>query len=220
MTTGGAASEPPYLAIPQSRSGSPVLIIHSWWGLTTSFTQYADRLAGQGFVAFCADLYQGKTAATEADAHALRKARRAEPMYKTLLRNIESLRAHPASTGESVALVAFSMGGHWAVWLAQHGHVPISATVLYYAARGGYFSAATSPFLAHFANDDPFVSDNSRTTMERAIRQAGLAYTAFDYPTAAHWFAESDEAAYEHEAADLAFERTTTFLHEALTPVD
>ncbi len=204
----------PYVAVPPGRTGGSVLVIHSWWGLTTSFTGYADRLAAAGFLAGCADLYGGKIAATEEGARALRAGRRGDPIHKTLIRCIDTLLAHPASAGGRVALVGFSMGGHWAVWLGQRPNLPITASVLYYAARGGDFSAADSPILAHFAGRDSFVSAAARKSMETAIRRAGRPYTSYDYPGTRHWFAEDDEAAYDGGAADLAFERTAAFLGE------
>lgn len=205
-------SDLPYVAVPDRGVGAPTLIIHSWWGLTPSFTGYADRLAEQGFLAACADLYGGQTATTVAEARALRARRRREPMYRTLLRLLEVLRVHPAADGDRVALIGFSMGAHWAVWLTQRPGVPVAAVVLYYAARAGDFSTASAPVLAHFADDDQFVSTTGRRTMERAMRTAGLAYAAHDYPGTGHWFAEPDQPTYDRAADVLAFDRTVAFL--------
>ncbi len=202
----------PYLALPANGSGPPVLLIHSWWGLTPGFTVYAGRLAEHGYVVGCADLFDGRIAASESEARSLRVARRREPMYKTLQRCLDELSDVGGVTRPDAALVGFSMGGHWAVWLTQHPPPVIRGTVLYYAARAGDFSRATSPLLAHFAGTDDFVSTSSRRNMERAIRRSGLDYTAYDYPGAGHWFAESDQPTYHPVAADSAFERTVAFL--------
>ncbi len=204
----------PYVAMPPGCSGPPVLVIHSWWGLTTAFTAYADRLAAHGFVVACADLFDGRTATTEDEARKLRAARRREPMYKTLQRDLRNLTSVAGVTRPEVALVGFSMGGHWAVWLSQHPPPAICGTVTYYAARGGDFSRAASPYLAHFAEHDEFVSTTARRNMERAVSRAGLAYAGHDYPGTGHWFAETDQAAYDDSAADRAFERTVAFLGE------
>lgn len=104
------------------------------------------------------------------------------------------------------------MGGHWAVWLAQHPPPPVSRIVLYYAARGGDFTRASAPILAHFADQDPYVSMPSQRTMERAIARQGLAYTARDYPGTGHWFAESDHPAFDPAAAARSYRRTLFFL--------
>lgn len=202
-----------YLALPPGGPGPAVLIIHSWWGLTPSFTDYADRLAAAGFLAGCVDLYDGRTAETDEQAQALRRMRRSEPAYRILQRSLEKLAEHPqAAGGLDPAVVGFSMGGHWAVWLAQHPPPGISATVLYYAARAGDFSRTASPLLAHFAGTDTYVRPAARRRMERAASRRGLTYVCHEYPGTAHGFAESDRPAYDAAAAREALERTTSFL--------
>lgn len=201
-----------HLAVPAKGSGPPVLIIHSWWGLTGSFTTLADRLADAGFLAGCVDLYRGQIAATEQQARALRSARRREPVYQTLRHSLTQLGQHPAAVRPDAAVIGFSMGGHWAVWLAQHPPPTIAATVLFYTARAGDYRHASSPVLAHFAGTDEFVSDSARNKMERAIARAGLAYSAYDYPDTTHWFAETEHDAYDKTSTEQALLRTIGFL--------
>ncbi len=205
-----------HVASPPSPTGVPVLIVHSWWGLTDSFVAYADALAERGFLAACVDLFDGEVAVTEAGARALRSTRRRVPTYKTLQRALGELGS--MGDGPVPAVVGFSMGGHWAVWLAQHPDPPVSAVVLYYAARAGDFSSATAPVLAHFAETDRFVSAAARRSMERVLASHDLPYQAHDYPGTGHWFAESDSVAFDPNAAGLALDRTTLFLRSVGTP--
>ncbi|MCC6947499.1 MAG: dienelactone hydrolase family protein [Bradyrhizobiaceae bacterium] len=204
------------ILLPRRKRRPAVLVIHSWWGLTASFRVFGRALADEGFVVGLADLFDGRTAADVRQATHLRRAPRKEPMYKTLIRNIDELRAvdgtHPA-----IGVVGFSMGGHWAVWLSQRPDLPIGATVLYYAARAGSFRGSRSSYLAHFAENDSWVSRASRRKMEAEIAKAGRSYTAFDYPGTAHWFAETDRRA-EHapDAAAVALERTIKYLKKTL----
>ena len=189
-----------------------MLIVHSWWGLTTSFTDIADELADRGFLAGCADLYKGAIATTEADARQLRQQKRSVPTYKVLQHCVHLLASDIRSTTQKPAVVGFSMGAHWAVWLAQHPDPPVGASVLFYGARGGDFSKATAPVLAHFAGADEFVSASARRNMEQAIARRRLRYTAFDYPGTGHWFAESAHPSFDQDAAELAIDRTADFL--------
>ena len=207
-----AAYDLAYLASPPRGRGRPVLLIHSWWGLTSSFTTYADELATCGFVVGCVDLYLGDIARSEEDAQRLRQRRRPEPAYRVLQRSLEELTTLDRCAGAIPAVVGFSMGGHWAVWLAQHPGPPVAAAVLYYASRGGDFSRTSAPVLAHFADRDEFVTTAARRTMERAIRRSGLHYTAFDYPGTRHWFAESTQPQHDPGAARIAMQRTAEFL--------
>lgn len=209
-----------YLASPPGGRGRPVLLVHSWWGLTSSFTAYADELSACGFVVGCVDLYRGDVARTKEDAHRLRQRRRREPAYRVLQRSLARLTALDRCAGAIPAVVGFSMGGHWAVWLAQHPDPPVSAAVLYYAARGGDFSRTSVPVLAHFAARDTFVTSAARRTMERSIRRSGVRYTAFDYPGTQHWFAESTQPEHDASASRIALQRTADFLaHPTGTPV-
>lgn len=133
-------------------------------------------------------------------------------MYRSLSAALNELRHLPGSDGADPGVVGFSMGGHWALWLAQHPDPPVSATVVFYAARGGDYSALTSPVMTHFAQSDDFVRDSVRRRMEQAIAARGVAYESYEYPGTGHWFAEVDNPAYEPTATERAIDRTATFL--------
>lgn len=204
-----------HLCRPARRPRGAVLIVHSWWGRTTSFTTFADRLAEAGFAAGASDLFGGRTARTETEARALRASPRREPIYKGLLRDIDALRK--AAGVDRIGVVGFSMGAHWAVWLSQQKGNAVASAVLYYGARGGNFSASRAAYLAHFAENDPWVSRSARAGMERALRGARRPFRAVDYPGTGHWFAESDRTRdYVPEAAERAFAATVAHLGETL----
>ncbi|MEQ8370282.1 MAG: dienelactone hydrolase family protein [Alphaproteobacteria bacterium] len=194
-----------------------VLVIHSWWGRTDSFSEYGQALANAGFVAGLSDLFDGRTAATAAQARALRRRPRRIPMYHTLRDDLAEVRASLPATGK-LAVVGFSMGGHWAVWLSQQADLPIASVVLYYAARGGDFRASRAAYLAHFAEQDPWLSSAARRNMERRLQVADRPYTSFDYAGTGHWFAESARPeAFVRGAAATARRRTVAHLKKTLT---
>ena len=197
-----------YLAIPECGSGPGVLVLHSWWGLNEFFRSFCDRLAGDGFIALAADLYDGEVAATIPEAKKLRAratATRNEPAYKYLTRMIDHLSDHEAASSPGIAVIGFSMGGHWAYWLAQRPELPVVATVTFYAARNGEYSQSTSSFLAHFAETDEWVSPASVRKLERSLAAAGKTAVFHTYPGTGHWFFEADRTdAFEPHAAALA----------------
>ena len=205
---------PPYLALPPGGSGPGVLLIHAWWGLNGFFKQTCDRLAEEGMVVIAPDLYGGEVAISIEDAQRLRDKPRREPVYKTLLAAIEQLRSHPAVQGSSIGVVGFSMGAHWALWLAaQRPALSISAVVAFYGARAGDFSDSQAAFLGHFAQDDPWVSGASLKKLKKNLEGAGRPAELFVYPDTGHWFFESDRTdTYTPQAADLAWSRTVEFL--------
>jgi carboxymethylenebutenolidase len=204
---------------PPIGAGPGVLVLHSWWGLTPSIRNYCRQLAAHGFVAAAPDLFSARTAATIDEAKRLRSLPRSEPVYKMLMRSIDMLLSDSAVAGREIGVVGFSMGGHWAAWLSQHSELPITATTLYYAARGGNFSKSHSHFLAHFAENDEWVSDAAKLRMMNAIFSADLSLETYDQTE--HWFAESDRRAeFNKAAAQLAFQRTVAHLRKTLMSSD
>ena len=80
-----------YIALPPSRKGPGVLVIHAWWGLNDFFKDVFDRLAKEGFVAVAPDLFEGQVSTTIGGAKRLRAKPKRAPTYKTLIRAIEQL---------------------------------------------------------------------------------------------------------------------------------
>jgi len=206
-----------YVALPLSGKGPGVLVIHAWWGLNDFFKGFCDRLAGEGFVAVAPDLFEGQVAATIAGAKRLRAKPKREPTYKTLIRFIEQLTAHPAVQGSTIGVVGFSMGGHWALWLSQRPELPIGATVTFYGARSGDYNNSRAAFLGHFAEKDDWVSDAALKKLRKSLETAGRTVEFFVYPDTSHWFFESDRAeAFNSQAAGLAWKRTIRFLQKQI----
>ena len=211
-------SLPHYLSIPKSGSGPGVLVLHSWWGLNAFFKGLCDRFAEAGFLALAPDLYAGKVASTVAGAKKLRAeatASRREPAYRMLMRAIDRLSRHEKVTQPHIALVGFSMGGHWALWLAQRPELPVAATVIFYAARNGDFTRSHSRFLFHFAEDDDWVSAAGVKRLKKSLEAAGRDAVYHVYPGTGHWYFEKNRTAeFNREAADLSWERTVAFFRE------
>jgi carboxymethylenebutenolidase len=209
-------TQPHYIAVPKSGSGPGVVVLHSWWGLNAFFKGLCDRFAEAGFVALAPDLYSGEVASTTEAAKELRakaSASRREPAYKILMAAINSISHHEAVTAPNVAVVGFSMGGHWALWLAQRPELPIAATVVFYAARNGDFTRSNSSFLFHFSESDEWVSAASVRKLKKSLEASGRSARYYDYPGTGHWFFEDDRPeAFHPSAAALAWTRTLAFL--------
>ena len=164
---------------PTRSNGAGILVVHSWWGRTTSFLKYGSALAQEGSAVGVSDLFNGQVATSENEARALKKRRRRVPMYRTLESDQFVLRHATQNDDPKIGIVGFSMGGHWAVWFSQRPEYEISATVLCYAARGGDFSRCNSSIQAHFAENDVWMSRSARRNMEKAIREAGCPQPVF-----------------------------------------
>ncbi len=194
------------------------MVLHAWWGLTGVVTGVCDDLAALGYAAVAPDLYCGEVASSAEEATALRRRRRSTPAWRRILAAIE--RARSESGAAAVGQVGFSVGGHWALWLAKQSRPeipPIAATTVFYATRAGDFSASRSAFQFHLAESDPFVSPGSVVRQERDLRAAGREVVSHRYAGTGHWFFEWDRPdAHDPVAARLAWRRTVEFLDRHL----
>jgi carboxymethylenebutenolidase len=203
-----------YRAVPASGSGPGVLVLHAWWGLVPVFTTLCDRLATEGFVACAPDLYDGRTAATVAEAEAVMRASDAERMRTTALAALDRLRHDPAvARGPAVGAVGFSMGANWAFELNDLVPEAFAAVVAFYGTGEADFGRSRAAYLGHFAQTDEYEPSEGVQALEQAMRSAGREVTFHVYPGTGHWFFEEDRLDAYNPAARLAWERTVTFLH-------
>lgn len=209
-----------YLALPPSGTGPGVLVLHAWWGLTGVFRDFCDRLAEAGFVALAPDLYSGRTAKTVEEAEALKnqwnEEKEAPPV---VLAAVDDLRSNPAVKGRGLGTVGFSMGGFWALWLAEKKPDLIKAVTIFYSTEGGYvnFEKSQAAFLGNFAESDPYEPLEGVADMEKRLQAAGRPVDFYTFPGTSHWFFEHDRpSAYNPKAARMAWDRTVEFLHKEL----
>ena len=212
-----------YLVEPAEAKNAPgIVVIQEWWGLDNEIKNVADRLGKAGYRALVPDLYRGKLAL---------EANEAEHLMNDLdfgdaaSQDIRGAVQHLKSTGSNkVAVTGFCMGG--ALTVLSAGLVPeCDGTVVWY----GYppleyvdAPAIKKPMLAHWALHDDFFSIAGVDQLEEKLKAAGVTYD-FQRYDAKHAFAnpKSDSRGlpplqYNLAAADLAWERTMTFLNNTL----
>jgi carboxymethylenebutenolidase len=204
-----------YLATPDGQ-GPGVVVIHAWWGLNAFVKDFCKRLAREGFLALAPDLYGGRVAKTESAARQLRSKMDRTFVSRALVSAVDFLGQHDSATGEAVGVVGFSLGAFFGLWLATQ-RPKVSAVVTFYGDRQVDYAKTRAAYLAHFAEEDRFVSKASREAMEAAIRKAKREVVCYVYPGTTHWFFEKDRKdAYNAAAAGLAWKRTAAFLKERL----
>jgi carboxymethylenebutenolidase len=221
---------PGYLATPDVADGTDgivgpgVVVLHEWWGLTEPFRQVCDRLAAAGFVALAPDLYRGKTTAAVEEAEALGAAldRDEERWRGDIMGALRFLRQNgassPADGRGAFGIVAFSLGGSYALDMSIQLADAIAAVVTFYATYPGLdYRGAQAAYLCHFAEDDPYVSAEDAVELEQALQTAGRPVTIYTYPGTKHSFFNAGRAdAFDAAAATLAWERTIAFLNTEL----
>ncbi len=206
-----------YLAIPKAGSGPGLLVLHAWWGLNDFIKGFCDRLAGEGFVALAPDLYHGKIASTIDEAKLLRSKTPQKQVKSDILSALDYLHSHPAVTSKSMAVIGFSLGGYWALWLSVERPQLVKAVTIFYASRNAEYSQAKAAYLGHFAENDEWESSSSVKKLEKSLRNSGHQIAFHTYEGTGHWFFEKDRKdAYNPKAAQLAWERTLEFLRNQL----
>ncbi|MEZ4518617.1 MAG: dienelactone hydrolase family protein [Chloroflexota bacterium] len=206
-----------YLALPTDGEGPGVLVLHAWWGLNDTIKTLCDRLAGEGYTVFAPDLYHGQVADTIAGAEALGNALDSNYLQASaeIVEAVNFLEGRSSQSDHGVAVVSFSLGAYYALVLAAAEPERVHSVVLFYGAGGGDFSTAKAAFLGHFAENDIYEPLSSAKELEEELRSAGCSVTFHVYPNTEHWFFEPDRTdAYNEAAANLAWERTLSFLNE------
>ena len=199
-----------YLRVPDdARAG--VVVLHAWWGLNDDVIAYADRLVDAGFGALAPDMFRGQVATTPEDAERLSQEGDAGIAGDVAWAAIDRLAAE-LGPDAPIAVLGWSFGAAYAIW-APSVRDRARATVAYYGTYTDTFIAeASAPLLGHFAEVDPFTSEDDIRELEEAYRKADREIATYRYPGTGHWFAEPSRPEYRADAADLAFERTVDWL--------
>jgi carboxymethylenebutenolidase len=211
-----------FLALPVSGTGPAVLVLHAWWGLNETIKTVCTRLAGEGFVAFAPDLFDGKTAVTREEADALSSSMEADggkQVRATVAAAADFLASEAHTRGSGLGVIGFSFGVDYALLLAADDPDRVRAVVIFYGTTPADHTRSKAAYLGHFAETDEFQPATRVEKLESTLRAAGRPVTFHRYAGTGHWFFEPDRAdAYRPDAAQLAWERTISFLRATMGP--
>lgn len=203
-----------YLVKPKSTPRGGILVLHAWWGLNDFFKYLCNKLTDEGYTVLAVDLYEGKIAKTIPEAEKLRKTVKRDAASKKFLSGLKQLQTETLKM--PIAVMGFSMGAFWSLWLTEEKPKAIAATVLFYGTRGGEYASTRSAFLGHFAETDEYESESGKKKLEKVLKATGKEVNFYTYPGTRHWFFENDRPEFNPQAADLAWKRTTEFLKKHL----
>jgi carboxymethylenebutenolidase len=204
-----------FLAAPSTGKGSPVLVLHPWWGLNDTIKAFCKRLAEAGFIVFAPDLYHGKITDQISEAERLvgELDAKSDQAKAEISEAVKFLKERAGA--DSIAVVGFSLGAFYAVDLSVREPDSIRSVVIFYGTGYADFSQAKADYLGHFAAADPYEPLEGVEQFEADLKASGRSATFYTYPDTGHWFFESDRAdAYNAAAATLAWDRTLAFLRE------
>jgi len=203
-----------YLALPRISKGSPILVLHAWWGLNNTIKTFCGWLAQEGFVAFAADLYHCKIAKTDSQAEALRDALDDETAKQEILHAVKFLEKRAGKSG--VTVIGFSLGASYALDLSTHATDSIRSVVIFYGLGSPdlNFRNSNAKYLGHFAAYDRIYAPKVAVDkLEKVLKDARRPVTFHTYRNTRHHFFERDRREYNYPAARAAYDSTVAFLN-------
>jgi carboxymethylenebutenolidase len=208
-----------YVARPKGEAKLPgVVIIHAIGGLNPHIEDVTRRMALEGFLAAAPDALTplGGTPEDPDKARPLFQKLDSQSTIQNYVAAVRYLKTHPGSTGK-VGAVGFCWGGAMANQLAVNSP-DLSAAVPYYGRQPvpEDVPKIKAPLLLHYAGIDEAINKGI-PAYEAALKKASVDYKLYMYEGAQHAFNnDTDATRYNKEAAQLAWQRTISFLKERL----
>ncbi|MFB3884168.1 MAG: dienelactone hydrolase family protein [Thermodesulfobacteriota bacterium] len=208
-----------YLAKPKADGKLPgVVVIHENVGLQPHIEDVTRRLALEGFLAIGVDALTplGGTPEDSKKATELIGKLDRKSTIENYVAAVNYLKTNPLSTGK-VGVVGFCWGGEFANQVAVSSP-DVVAVVPYYGRQPADADVPKikASLLLHYAGDDAGI-DKGIPAYEAALKKAGVDYKIYMYEGAKHAFNNDTRAdRYNKEAAQLAWQRTISFLKEKL----
>jgi carboxymethylenebutenolidase len=214
-----------YVARPAVTPAPAVIVIQEIYGVNAVVRGIADRLAEAGFLAVAPDLFwriepgidlTDQTEAGNTRAFELFGLYDVDAGMHDIADTIDTVRALPDCSGK-VGAVGYCLGGKLAFLTATR--TDSDATVAYYGvgleALVGEAQKLAHPLMLHVAEEDRFVPKTAQAAILSALKN-DKHVELHTYPGRDHAFARRGGAHYDKTDADLADQRTLTFLNANL----
>jgi carboxymethylenebutenolidase len=209
-----------YLAVPESTGRHPaVIVIQEWWGLNDWIRQQADRFAGQGYAALAVDLYRGKVAAAQEEAHELSRGLPTDRAMADLKAGFDFLTKRKDVDPSRIAVIGWCMGGGYALQLAI-AEPRIAAAAINYGhlvTNPQAIAGIKPPILGNFGAADRGIPSDDVKAFDAALSKAGKTFDVKIYDGAGHAFMNpNNKQGYVRTAADDAWKRIDAFFAKYL----
>ena len=209
-----------YLAVQDGGRGPGVVVLQEWWGLVPQIKGVCDRLASEGFVVLAPDLYHGEMAEhTEMDrAGELMTSLPPDRAARDMSAAIDHLLSLDATTGNTVGVIGFCMGGMLTLLIAAQEGDRVAAAVPFYGAPLGDgapdWSGLTAAVEGHLAENDDFFPPEAVNALGAELREVGRDVVFHVYEGTGHGFANEENplGTWDEAAAATAWARTLAFL--------
>jgi len=223
--TDGSGIFSAYVAVPETEPAPTVVVIQEIFGVNKVMRDWCDKLASEGFLAICPDLFWRQkpgidiTDQTDEEwkqAFALFNGFNVDKGIEDLKKTVAIAREHPGSNGK-IGTMGFCLGGKLAYLMAARSDS--DCNVSYYGvgiqdmlAEAGNIK---KPLMLHIAEKDGYVPPEAQEKIKAGLKD-NKNVTIHTYPGVDHAFARRGGKNFNKDAATLAFERTDEFLSKNL----
>lgn len=213
-----------YLAPAKTGKGPGIVLVQEIFGVNQGIREAADRFAKDGYTVLAPDLFwrfKPNVELTEEgqdleEAYDYYHRFDVKQGVSDLGQAVKTLRQHPACNGR-VAILGFCLGGKLA-YLTAAEQVVNAAVAFYGGGIAEHLDLAkkiTCPLLMHFGEKDEMIT----AEQVEDIRAAFANHKDVEietYPGVGHAFYNHRRASYNASAAELAHQKTVSFLKKAL----
>ncbi len=191
-----------YYALPTvvSKRTKTVLIVHEWWGLNEYPKQRALKLAQEGTIGFCIDMYgKGVIAENPAEAQKLATPFYENPAlaYKHFMAGYnEAIKIKGVDTSK-MAAIGYCFGGSMVLNAAKMG-APIDLAVSFHGGLAGIpvdKNKLKATILVCHGAADSFVPDAEVAEFKKQMEENEINMTFISYPNATHAFTNPESTA-------------------------
>lgn len=197
-----------------------VIVIQEWWGLNDQIKGVGTRLAKEGYVALCVDLYRGTVAKDAGEAHELMRGLPEDRGMRDLHGAFAFLKAHKSVKGKKIGSIGFCMGGGYSLSLGIE-EPELAACVIYYGRlltdkeKLGRIGAAV---LGFFGDKDRGISVDSISAFEKSLKDLKKTVQTKVYEGAGHAFFNETGKSYVKDAAEDSWKMTLAWFKTHLAP--
>jgi len=194
------------------------VVVHENLGLNAHIEDVNRRVALEGFLALAPDALSpvGGTPKDSDKARSLMRELDGQSTVNNYIAAVKYLQYHPESTGK-VGIIGFCWGGGIVNEVAVKTP-DLTAAVPFYGSQPAPEDVAKikASLLLHYAGLDERINKGI-PAFEAALKEASIDYRMYMYEGAKHAFYNDTRAdRYNREAAQLAWQRTISFLKERL----
>jgi carboxymethylenebutenolidase len=209
-----------YLALPDGAGKHPaIIVIHEWWGLNDWVKEQTQKYAAQGYVALAVDLYRGKVATNQDEAHILMRGLPDDRGMRDLEAAFTYLSTRPDVNTSKIGSIGWCMGGSWSIKLAVD-QPKLAACVVNYGwlpSELALVAKIKSPVQGKFGADDQGIPPKDVKAFETTMKADGKVADIKIYDGAGHAFQNpNNKQGYRPEATADASQRISNFFQKYL----